>query len=96
MPGDLPHGGEVHPEQHGHDHRPDQDRDGDVDLGHLHAAERPERPGQHGAERDARHDAEGDPEGEVALEGAQGRPAVLDGGLAVHGRAHAVRPLATR
>lgn len=49
----------------------------------------------HGAERDARHDAEGDPEGEVALEGAHGRPAALDGGLAVHGRAHAAERLAT-
>ena len=68
LPADLAHGAEVDLQQHRDDHQPDQDRHRQVDLGHLHRAERGEGAGEQVAQRGADHDARDDPQGQMALE----------------------------
>lgn len=49
--------GEVHLQQHGDDHYPDQQADRQVDLGNLHAADGLEWGGRELAQSDPRDDA---------------------------------------
>jgi len=59
---------EVHLQQHGDDHHPDEQAHRQVDPRHLQRAHGAGRARQPLAERNARHDAQQHPHGEVALE----------------------------
>jgi hypothetical protein len=55
-------------EQHGNDHQPDQDRHRQIDLRHLQLADGLECAVEEVAQGDAGHDAQGNPQGQVAFE----------------------------
>jgi hypothetical protein len=64
---------EVDLHQHRDDHDPDQQAHRQIDLRDFHAADGLEYAGQELSERDARHDAQEHPDGQVPLENAHGR-----------------------
>ncbi len=68
----LPKSGEVDFEQHRNDHQPDEHRDRQIHFGHRCRAKDAEQAGQRLSERDASHDAERDPERQVAFEFSHG------------------------
>ncbi|CAM5323212.1 hypothetical protein RLIN73S_02020 [Rhodanobacter lindaniclasticus] len=72
MLSDLAERTEVHLEQHGDHHDPDQQAHRQIDLGHFHAADGLEHAGRKLAQGDARDDAQQHPYGQVTLEDAHG------------------------
>jgi hypothetical protein len=69
---DLAQAGEVHRDHHRVDHRPDQRGDHQVDRRVLPARDDLERPRELAAERDANHDAQGNPNGKITIEDRHG------------------------
>ena len=63
--------GEIDAEHHRVDHQPDEDRDRQVDVADLEPAQPSHQAWTEPADCDPGDDAEGDPEGQIALEDAQ-------------------------
>ncbi|MNP14625.1 hypothetical protein D3C76_1069580 [compost metagenome] len=66
-------GAKVDLEQHGDDHHPDEQPHRQVDLGHLHGADRLEQIRQSLPQTNAHQNAERDPGGEITFKKADGR-----------------------
>ena len=82
----LMQGAEVDLHQHGDDHHPDEQPDGDVNLGDLQPPKKLEGRRNPLAEPDAGQDTERHPESQPTLEDTHGRPCgLLDRDLALHG-----------
>ena len=67
---DFVQGAEIHLDQHGDDHHPDEQADGQIHLRHLQATDGPEQPGGELAGDDAGDDAQAHPHAQIALEDA--------------------------
>ena len=63
-------GGEIDLDQHGNDHDPDQQPDGQVDLCEFHAADGLEQAGEQLTKRDPRNNAQEYPHGKIAFKDA--------------------------
>ena len=68
MTANLSDRSEVHLQQHGNDHQPDEHGDRQVDVSNLGASDGMKDAGQQMAERHADDDAERDPQGQGAFE----------------------------
>lgn len=71
MGADFPQSAKIDLQQHGHDHQPDQKRDGQIDLGKFHSAEGLKGRRKKIAKQDAGGDAERYPKTEIALKDAK-------------------------